>query len=234
MIKGSDSYSPHRSGTGHLLQLGFFVAAISLSALTSSAQTIEMTKIVFRRIDPKLADSSAAKPTTIYLAAEKYTRVENAPDPAQGKQILIITKEPDNWMINLADHTARHVLDPGPTFVARSPIMWHPKPPGEPDPDEAFRGLEFGNEATFFRQNSPRDLGERKLDGKNAKAFAIKSGAREATLFLDPETSKPLQLDVTRDGKADFSISYLSYQTDLPFDPALFELPEGLKITEAK
>ena len=86
----------------------------------------------------------------------------------------------------------------------------------------------------FFRQNDPRDLGLRKIDGKDAKAFAIKSGTREVTLFLDPATEKPVQIDVTKDGKPDLSFRYFSYETDLKFDPALFDLPEGLTITEAK
>lgn len=208
---------------------------MSLFVLTSSAQTIDMTKIVFRRAGPGITpDSANAKPTTMYIAGEKYTRVENAPDPVKHTHMLIITKEPDSWMIDLEKHIGRHMLDPGPTFVARNPILWIPKPPGEPDPDKAFQGLEFGNEAAFFRQNSPRDLGIRKIDGKDAKAFAIKSGAREVTLFLDPETEKPLQIDVTKDDKPDFSFRYLAYETNLKFDPALFELPEGLKVTEAK
>ena len=38
-------------------------------------------------------------------------------------------------------------------------------------------------------------------------------------------------MDVTKDGKPDFSICYLFYETDLPFDPSLFEPPPDLKIT---
>lgn len=240
MIEFSDNHSPRRPRAPALrrhfvLHLALVIAATPLFVLPSSAQTLEMTKIVFRRMGPNTAPGSAdAKPETIYIAGEKYTRVEGVPDPAQHTHTLIITKEPDMWLINLANHTARHILDSGPTFVARNPILWFPKKPGEPDPDKAFESFEFGNEATFFRQNSPRDLGLRKIDGKDAKAFAVKYGAREVTLFLEPETEKPLQIDVTKDGKPDVSLRYIAYEKNLPFDPALFELPEGLKITEAK
>ena len=86
----------------------------------------------------------------------------------------------------------------------------------------------------FFRGHKARDLGLRKVEEKDCNALAIKSGAREATLLLDPETGKPVELEVTKDGKPDFSIRYLSYETDLPFDPSLFEPPPGLKITESK
>lgn len=238
MIESSDNRSISRLGprvlTEHfVLHLAFII--VLLSVLTSSAQTIDMTKIVFRRTGPGIApDSADAKARTIYMAGEKYARIEYPPDASKNNHMLSISKEPDFWIIDLVKRTARHVLDPGPTFVARNPIIWFPPKPGEPDPDQMFQGLEFGNEATFFRQNSPRDLGLRKIDGKDAKAFAIKSGAREVTLYLDPQTEKPLQIDVTKDGKPDITFHYLAYETNLKFDPTLFEPPEGLKITEAK
>ena len=218
------------------LKLALVVAAVCIFALTSSAQTITMTKIVVRNISPTIAPNSliSAKSTVIYRAGDKYLRVEEQPSPEQKKHTLIITREPESWMINLADHTANHVVDPGPTFDARLFIFWLPKPPGEPDPDKAFQGLEFGNEELFFRENSARDLGLRKVDGKECKAFSIKSGAREVTLLLDPETEKPVQIESTKDGKPDFAYRYESYETDLPFDPSLFEPPSGLKISEAK
>jgi hypothetical protein len=55
----------------------------------------------------------------------------------------------------------------------------------------------------------------------------IKSGGREVILLVDPATDKPVQMDFTKDGKPDFSIRYLSYETDLPFGPSLFEPPQG-------
>ena len=239
MIESVDSYSHpsfHRCALRrHILaQLAFIIAVAALSVLTSSAQTIEMTKMVVRNISPTIAPNSliGAKPTAIYRAVEKYLRIEEQSDPAQKN--LIITREPESWMINLADKTAKHIVDPGPTFDARLFIFWLPKQPGEPDPDDGFRGLEFGNEALFFRQHDARDLGLRKVDGKECKALVVKTNTREVTLLLDPETQKPVQIESTKDGKPDFAYRYISYETDLPFDPSLFEPPPGLKITEAK
>lgn len=213
----------------------FILAVTCMCALTSAADELQMTKIVFRRMSPDIApDSFAAKPRMLYRVADKYSRIEEPPHPEQGIHFLVITREPDSWTINLLDKTARHVIDAGPTFSARTPIVWVPKPSGQPDPDKEFQDLEFGNEVRFFRLHKARDMGLRKVEEKDCNALAIKSGGREVILLVDPATDKPVQMDFTKDGKPDFSIRYLSYETDLPFDPSLFEPPPGLKITESK
>lgn len=216
--------------------LQFFLLVVAVcTALTASAQTIEMTKIVYRRVDSAVKpDAVEAKPRTLYRAQDKYLRLEVPPNPAEKTHILKITREPDDWTINLIDHTARHLLDSGPTFSARAPIFWTPKAPGEPDPDEQFIALEFGNEEAFFRQNNAREMEPRKIDGKECKGLAIKTETRELTLLIDAQTGKPVQIESTKEGKPEFALRYVSYETNLPFDPSLFEPPEGLKITEAK
>jgi hypothetical protein len=215
-----------------LLQLCILVTATCFFALGASAQKIEMMKIVYRRVDPAVKpDSVESEPRTLYRAGDKYLRREELANPAEQTHILQITREPEAWVINLMDHTAQHIVDPGPTFNVRAPIFWQQKPSGEPDPDRQLMGLEFGNEELFFRQNKARDLGTKKVDGKECKVFAIKSGGSEVTLFLDAETNKPVQIEAATDGKP-ISYRYLSYETDLPFQPALFEPPSGLKITE--
>jgi hypothetical protein len=194
-----------------------------------------MTKIVLRRISPGIAsDSSGTQSVTLYRVSDKYSRIEEPPNPERGIHNLIINKEPDSWTINLLDKTVRHSVDPGPTFSAHTPIIWTPKPDGQPDPDKEFQDLEFGNEVGFFRGHKARDIGLRKVEEKECSALAIKAVEREVILLVDPVTDKPVQMDFTKDGKPDFSIRYLSYETDLPFDSSLFEPPPGLKITESK
>jgi len=110
-------------------------------------------------MSPDIApDSFAAKPRMLYRVADKYSRIEEPPSPEQRVHFLVITREPDSWTINLPDKTAPHVIDPGPTFSARNPIIWVPKPSGQPDPDKEFRDLEFGNEVRFFRLHKARDM----------------------------------------------------------------------------
>jgi hypothetical protein len=239
------SRSVHARKRHTFLQLTFILAVTCICALTTAADELRMTKIVFRGMSPHPApDSLGAQPKTLtqvadkdwtlYRVGDKYSRIEEAPDPAGRIHTLSITREPDAWVINLLDNTARHIIDPGPTFFARLPMISTLKPNGQPDPDKEFQDLEFGNEVRFFRGHKARDLGLRKVEGKDCNALAIKSGGREVTLLLDPDTGKPVEIDVTNDGKPDFSIRYLSYEIDLPFDPSLFEPPQGLKITESK
>jgi hypothetical protein len=241
MTKGSRQFSERccvgkQSRNRGIVPLAFVLALTSICVRTTAADALRMTKIVFQRVSSNVAlDSFAAKPKTICLVGDKYWRVEEPPNPERGTHNLSITREPDGWIINLADKTGRHMLDPGPTFIARLPIIWVPKANGQTDAaDKGFEDLNFGDEVRFFYQHKARDLGLRTVEGKECKAFAIKSDGREAVLLVAPDTDKPVQLDVTRDGKPDFTIRYLSYETDLPFDPSLFEPPPGIKITESK
>ena len=215
-------------------RISFFLGLAFLAQL-SGGQTLEMTKIVVRYTSPTIKpDSFQAQPKTLYRVGGKYSRIEETLDTEKNIQTLIITREPDNWKINLANKTGEHMVDPGPTFNSRMPILWSPKAPGQPDWDKDLVSLEFGNEARYFRQNDARHLGTREVDGKQCKASSIKKGAREIVLLTDPDTEKPVEIDVTNNGKPEFAVHYLSYETGLPFDPSLFELPEGLTIAESK
>jgi hypothetical protein len=76
-----------------------------------------VTRIVTRYLSPVIQPGSfGAKPKTLYIASDGYSRTEEEPDPEQGVHGLIIVSEPDVWMINLFDHTGRHIVDPGPTY----------------------------------------------------------------------------------------------------------------------
>ena len=214
-------------------------AAVSLAfALTSSGQDLapqtqlQMTKIVCRYYGPKIAPSSPeARLNTVYRAGDKYERIEQSSDPAQKNGMLQITSEPDAWFVNLENHTAVHSLDKGPDFSIHHYIIWT-QPSHLPDAD--FLDLEFGKEAIFVRQAQAKEIGMRKVDNREAKAYLAKGGERDVALFFDPVTDKPLRIEVTKNGKPDMAVDYLEYETELPFDPALFELPKGIKITKQK
>jgi hypothetical protein len=115
-----------------------------------------------------------------------------------------------------------------------SPVFWTPKSEEEPDPDKYFKDLEFGEEVQFFRQHRALELGTRSVDGTSCEALFLKSGAREVTLLVSSKTDKPYQIDIGADGKVEFSIRYVSYETGSPFQQSLFQPPKGIKITEAK
>lgn len=217
----------------------WMTAAVSLAlTLTSTAQDLapqsqpRMTKIVCRYFGPQIPPGSPdAQLNTIYRAGDKYERVEQSSDLAQKNPMLQIMSEPDAWFVNLADHTAVHALDKGPDFSVHHCIVWS-QPSHLPDP--TFLDLEFGKEAIFVRQAQVKQIGMRKIENKEAKAFLAKGGDRDVALFFDSVTDKPLRVEVTKNGKPDMAVEYLEYETGLPFDPTLFELPKGIKITEQK
>ncbi len=204
------------------------VTAIGLCAIARAADP-EVTKIVAQMIDPDVAGKAIpAKPKTMYLAGEKYARVEEEPDAAAGSQTLIVTNEPDSWIINLADKTGRHVVDSGPEFVTHAPIFWTTS--GKPEPD--FENLEFGAEMKFFGGGRARELKPRTVDGRKCKALSVKSGFHEVILLLDPKTEKPFQIDLIKFERLASSVRYLSYETNLPFDASLFEPPKDIQFTQ--
>ena len=81
----------------------------------------------------------------------------------------MIVNEPDVWMANLADNTARHMVDPGPTFNCRLPMFAFDA--------EALRTklgeLEFGHELEFFRDNGAKQVDGPKLS-LETKSFELK------------------------------------------------------------
>ena len=187
-----------------------------------------MTRIEYRAISPKIpADSFAAKPKIQYIAGTTYSRTEEQPDPAEGIHGLIVCAEPDIWMVNLFPRTAQHIVDPGPTFITHHNIL-------DRDAPKEFASLEFGKEIEFFRSHHAAPLEAQSLDGQRCEVSEFKHESYRIVLFVRADTRKPFQLDVFRDDKAFFSIRYLSYQTDIPFDAALFKPPAGITITEAK
>jgi hypothetical protein len=101
------------------------------------------------------AESFVAKPKTYWRASNQYCRADEEPDPENGIHGRMVVNEPDAWLINLADGTAKHLLDPGPTFNCRLPIFAN-----DPEMMKTKIGeLEFGRELDFFRANGATIVG---------------------------------------------------------------------------
>jgi hypothetical protein len=52
------------------------------------------------------------------------------------------------------------------------------------------------------------------------------------TLYQNQSTALPTEINVTKGGADFLKIRYLTYRTNLPFQPSLFRPPEGLKLIE--
>src|SRR5437764_14328374 len=68
-------------------------------------------------------DSFFNKPKVFWRASNRFCRVDEEPDPERGIHGTLLVNEPDAWLINLADNTAKHMLDPGPTYNCTLPIF---------------------------------------------------------------------------------------------------------------
>lgn len=185
-----------------------------------------MTRIEFRRISPNiLPNSFGAKPTILYVAGPTYSRIEQQPNPEKSIHQLIVCTEPDIWMINLFNRTGRHLVDPGPTFIAHHNIL-------DREPLQEFSTFEYGKEVEFFRVHNPTTLDVHSLDGQPCNVTEVTISNYRAVLFVRSDTLVPFHLDVFKNGMPFLSVRYLDYQTNLPFVPALFAPPTDIEISE--
>ncbi|HEV7406203.1 MAG TPA: hypothetical protein VGO11_24865 [Chthoniobacteraceae bacterium] len=197
-----------------------------LLALAVAEPKPPMIRIEYRVLSSEIAaDSFAAKPRVLYIAGTTFSRTEEQPDPALGIHGLIVCAEPDLWMINLIPRTAQHIVDPGPTFIVHNNILDRKAP-------KEFATFEFGKEVEFFWSHHADPLQPRSLDGQRCEVSDLTHEKYRIVLFVRPDTKKPFHLDVFQNDKALFSVRYLNYQTDLPFEPELFKPPPGLTISE--
>ena len=202
-------------------------------ASTAEQPPKTMTKVEVVLQSPEVpADSFAAKPKVIYRAGDKYCRVEEAPDPAHGIHGLLIINEPDYWMVNLFAGTARHGLDPGPTFGCRLPIFADGAPESPDEESKQIRQLEFGLELEFFRSKGAIAEKGPVLQTKDTMVYKVQVGTATLALFTYGTPERPLGVLRQRGDKHD--IFWYSGYGQLEFDPKLFAKPENVKIEDSK
>jgi len=86
------------------------LALVRVSVCADSAPT-KRTHVIAQMSGPNIsADSFAAKPKIYWRASNQYCRIDEEPDTEKGIHGRIIMNEPDAWLVNLADNTAKHLL----------------------------------------------------------------------------------------------------------------------------
>lgn len=182
-----------------------------------------MTKVEVFMEGPDIpAGSFATKPKVMYRAGSRYCRVEEAPDPEKGIHGLAITNEPDAWMVNLVTKTAKHMVDPGPTFNCHLPIF--------PDTD---KDLEFGFELEYFKRKGAVPQKGPVLQTKSTTIYKVDfENSTALAVFTYGTPEHPLLVSRVRGETGE--IFWFSGWGDLPFDPALFARPQGVKIDDQK
>jgi hypothetical protein len=192
-----------------------------------------MTKIeVILQSPDAPAGSFATKPKVFYRAGNRYCRVEEAPDPDQGIHGLMIINEPDWWMVNLFSKTARHGVDPGPTFNCRQVIFANGTPQSLDDESKQIMQLEFGRELEFFKGRGAIPNKGPVLQTKETTGYTVTVGTTTLALFTYGTPERPLAVSQQRNGKND--IYWYSGYGEMNFDPKLFAKPENVKIEESK
>ena len=192
-----------------------------------------MTKMVVQMDGPDIPqDSFTRKPKTIYRAGTRFCRVEEQPDNANGIQGLMVINEPDTWMVNLLNKTAKHVVDAGPTFNCHLPIFRGPIPNTADDLDYGKLGLEFGHELELLNSHGEEPQQGPVQQTKKTTAYKLQFGGTSLALFTYGDEQIPLLVGHTYGNKGEL-VWYSGYG-QIPFDPNLFEKPDGVTIEEPK
>jgi hypothetical protein len=193
-----------------------------------------MTKLMVKLESPEIPkDSFAAQAKRMYRAGSGYCRIEENPDLEHGIHGLLITNEPDSWMINRLAKTARHIVDPGPTFNCRLPIFADAEDiKSAQDLKKPLIQLEFGRELEYFRSGSAAPNPGPVMRGKATMAYTVQAGDSQLFLFTGGDPEAPVAV-VRKNDKTREIFWYGEYE-QLPFEAKLFAKPEGVEIEEVQ
>ena len=206
--------------------LALLIGLLAAPAVAETCAPAKLMRIVTRSVGPDIVPGSFRdKPLSLYRQGERFLRLEEAADPERNLHMLVVVAEPDIWFVNKADRTVRHVVDPGPAYVAHAPIVAGQGVPA------AFTKLEFGCEAAFARARG-REAGARAVDGREARIHVLQEGDRRLEILLAPDNN-PLEVAYYEGARTVLMIRYEVYETGLPDNPALFRKPEGFTLQDA-
>jgi len=205
------------------------VSALLSRGFSADDTPAKMTHVVVRMSGTDVpADSFAAKRKVYWRTGSRYCRVDEEPDREKGIHGRTVINEPDAWLINLADHTAKHILDQGPTFKCRLPIF-----ASDPETTLGKLGeLEFGRELEFFRSNGAEQIEGPQLEFK-ANYYELTIEDSVLRLVERVDIHAPILIGLIRGGKTT-EVHYLLWDNQVPFKADLFVVPADVKIQEVK
>jgi len=205
----------------------FLTLVTSSLALGADAPPAYMTHMIVEMTGSEIpSDSFAAKPKIMWRAATAFCRIDEEPDEKYGIHGRIIIHEPDVWMVNRADNTARHFVDKGPTFNCRLPMFAFDAETLKTKIGE----LEFGRELEFFQKN-----GAVRVDGPKvsfaANYYELKIDDAVLRLVEIADIHAPKMVGFTR-GTKSYVVEYHLWDDHVPFKPEVFAKPSDVKIEE--
>jgi len=191
-----------------------FTCAVLGTGFQIDSVPTKMTHVIAQMSGTDIpADSFAAKPKGYWRASNQFCRVDEGPDPANGVHGIMIMNEPNIWLINLADGTAKHFIDPGPTFNCKLPIF-------ATDTDSAkskIGELEFGRELEFFHANGAESVAGPQLEFK-ASYYELTIGDSVLKLVERVEIHAPILIALIHGGKV-LQVRYLLWDDQARLRP---------------
>ncbi len=161
-------------------------------------------------------------PKTLYRYGERYGRIEEARNPESGLHLLVVVDEPHLWVADRVSQTGNYQRDQGPTFRFRAAIF------GDPSIRSTFiNSLEFGCEVAWLSSVGAARKKVRHETLGAVERLEYSEGNESVHLYLRSDT--PSRLELHRDSQLRVAVQYLEYEAGLPFEPALFQRPEGIR-----
>jgi hypothetical protein len=135
--------------------------------------------------------------------------------------------------VNLLNKSARHFIDPGPTFNCRLPIfVFGEDIKSAADLKKPLMDLEFGRERAFFVNKGVAPSEGPSLQGKPTKAYTVDIADSQLVLFTSGTPERPVAI-ARQHGDVREVYWYGDY-AEISFDAKLFAPPDGVKIGDAK
>jgi hypothetical protein len=186
-----------------------------------------LVHVVVSNVSPGIdATSFGAKPKVYYRIGSDKLRIEEALDAANGIHGIVVVSEPNIWMVNLYDGTGKHIVDPGPTFFAKAPVV------GVEGLSPKLLGLEFGCEADYLTANAPRPVRSEEVGSDRFDVFRVEDGSDAVEVLERPGSGIPAFVRYYQQNRLEMILRYDQYQTGLPDDPALFTQPANIRYTD--
>jgi hypothetical protein len=210
------------------IALSVAVFGFAAPASAATCAPAKLVHIAVANVTPGIAATSfAAQPKNYYRIGNDKVRIEEALDSANRIHGIIVVAEPNIWMANLYDNTGKHIVDPGPTFDAKAPII------GIEGLSSKLIGLEFGCEADYIAANGPKPVRTDQVGAATFDVYRFEDGPDAIELLARPGTVAPAYARYYHQGNLTIVLRYDAYQTGLADDPSLFAPPPNVHYAEA-
>jgi hypothetical protein len=183
--------------------------------------TLVRVRDVSPGVDPKAWEGQSV---TIYRLGQQYGRVEFA----NGDVVLV--REPHTFFIDMSVKKAYHGIDPGPTYVFRTPVVRRDELPSEFPPE--LMALEFGTEPEFLAHHGATERMSSVQDGVEVREQHVAFGDYSLIISSRQDNGAPLQLGIFHEGKLEIAFQYEEWRRDLLPTAVLFGIPEGIEIVD--